>query len=202
MTSPFDAASPGRSTPTSTPATIVGVDPGLSGALFFIDPNHPLTGEAVDIPTHVLTRGGKKKREIDVVQLIHVLALRRITHAFVEQVGAMPGQGVSSVFAFGKGYGVILGVLAARSIPLSLIPPVRWKREMRVLKDKDGARARASQLLPDAADQWPRVHHHGRAEAALLALYGARQLQGSAAVPADVFILSVPPALEAPAEAR
>ena len=141
MTSPFDPAGPGLRAETPL---ILGVDPGLSGALFFLDPGHPSTGEVVDIPTHVLTRGGKKKREIDVAQLIHVLALRRITHAFVEQVGAMPGQGVSSTFAFGKGYGVILGVLAARSIPLSLIPPVRWKREMRVLKDKDGARARAS----------------------------------------------------------
>jgi hypothetical protein len=63
--------------------------------LSILNPNHPSTGEAVDIPTHVLSREGKKKREIDVVQLIHVLAPRRINHAFVEQVGAMPGQGVS-----------------------------------------------------------------------------------------------------------
>jgi crossover junction endodeoxyribonuclease RuvC len=191
MTSPFDAA-----------ATILGVDPGLSGALFFIDPHYPSGGEAVDIPTHVLTRGGKKKREIDVVQLTHVLALRRLTHAFVEQAGAMPGQGVSGVFAFGKCYGVILGVLASRSIPLSLVPPVRWKRALGVPKAKDGARARASQLLPEAAHQWRLKKHDGRAEAALIALYGARQLSGTAAVPADVFILSIPAEPEIRSEAR
>jgi crossover junction endodeoxyribonuclease RuvC len=164
---------------------IVGIDPGLSGAMFFMNPDAS-TGEAVDLPVHVLTRGGKTKRELDVVQLIGVLALRRLTHAFVEQVGAMPGQGVSSTFAFGKTFGILLGVIAARSIPMSLIPPVRWKRAMGVTKSKDGCRARASQLLPDAAHQWPLRRHDGRAEAALIALYGARQLQGTAA-PADLF---------------
>jgi crossover junction endodeoxyribonuclease RuvC len=172
---------------------LLGVDPGLSGALFFLDPACPLTGEAVDLPTHMLTRGGKKKREVDIAGLIGILAARSITHAFVEQVGAMPGQGVSSVFAFGKTFGILLGIIAARSIPLTLVPPVRWKRAMHVPKDKDSARARASQLLPSAANQWPLRKHDGRAEAALIALYGARELSGSAASPADVFVLAVPP---------
>ena len=160
--------------------TIVGVDPGLSGALFFIDPARPSTGEAVDLPIHVLTRGGKKKRELDIAGLIGILTSHRLDHVFLEQVGAMPGQGVSSVFAFGKTYGVILGVIAAHTIPLTLVAPAVWKRALAVPKAKDGARARASQLLPDAAHQWPRVHHHSRAEAALLALYGARKLNGAA----------------------
>jgi crossover junction endodeoxyribonuclease RuvC len=159
---------------------IVGVDPGLSGALFFLDPDHPSTGEAVDLPVHILTRGGKKKRDLDIAGLSGILATRRLTHAFIEQVSSMPGQGVSGVFAFGKCYGVILGVIASLGIPSTLVPPVRWKRTLHVPKAKDGARARASQLLPEAASQWPRAGHHGRAEAALLALYGARQLGGSA----------------------
>jgi hypothetical protein len=66
-----------------------------------------------------------------------------------------------------------------------------------VPKAKDAARARASQLLPQAAHQWPLKKHDGRAESALIALYGARQLSGSVAVPADVFICSVPPAVNA-----
>ena len=159
---------------------IAGIDPGLSGALFFLDPNHLSAGEAVDLPVHLLMRGGKKKREVDVSGLIEILAGRRLEHAFLEQVSAMPGQGVSSVFAFGKAYGVILGAIAAHSIPLTLVAPIVWKRALAVPKAKDGARARASQLLPDAAHQWPRVHHHSRAEAALLALYGARKLNGAA----------------------
>jgi crossover junction endodeoxyribonuclease RuvC len=155
---------------------IVGIDPGLSGALFFLDPNCPSSGEAADIPVHLLVRGGKTKREIDISGLIRILTVRRIDHAFVEQVGAMPGQGISGVFAFGKCYGIVLGVLAACSIPMTLVPPLRWKRALAVPKAKDGARARASQLLPEAAHQWRFKKDHGRAEACLLALYGLRTL--------------------------
>ena len=158
---------------------IVGIDPGLSGALFFLDLNRLSAGEAVDLPVHLLMRGGKKKREVDVSGLIEILAGRRLEHAFLEQVSAMPGQGVSSVFAFGKAYGVILGAIAAHSIPLTLVAPIVWKRALGVPKAKDGARARASQLLPEAASQWALKKHDGRAEAALIALYGARQINGN-----------------------
>jgi crossover junction endodeoxyribonuclease RuvC len=181
---------------------LVGVDPGLSGALAFLDPNNPSTIETADIPVHVLARGGKTKREIDIVELIRLLATRHLTHAFVEQVSSMPGQGLSSTFSFGKTYGAILGVVASRSIPLTLVPSLRWKRALHVPKAKDGARARASQLLPEAAHQWRLRKDHGKAEAALIALYGARQLSGTAAVPADLFVLSIPAAPQSLVEAR
>jgi crossover junction endodeoxyribonuclease RuvC len=153
---------------------IAGCDPGLSGALFFIDPERPATGEAVDLPIHVLTRGGKKKRELDIAGLVGILAEHPIDHAFVEQVSSMPGQGLSSTFSFGKTFGIILGVLSALRLPYTLVVPIRWKRAMHVLKDKDAARARASQLLPAAAHQWRFKKDHGRAEACLLALCGLR----------------------------
>ena len=155
---------------------IIGIDPGLSGALFFLDPNRPANGEAVDLPVHLLVRGGKKRRELDIAGLIGILKSHQLDHAFLEQVSAMPGQGVSSVFAFGKTYGVILGVIAAHTIPLTLVAPAVWKRALAVPKAKDGARARASQLLPGAAAQWRLKKHDGRAEAALIAVYGGRQL--------------------------
>jgi crossover junction endodeoxyribonuclease RuvC len=180
---------------------ILGVDPGLGGALAFLDPDRPDIVETVDIPVHMLVRGAKKKRELDIAGLIGILATRSIAHAFVEQVSSMPGQGVSGVFAFGKCYGAVLGVIAARSIPVSLVAPVKWKKAMGVGKSKDGCRARASQLLPRCADQWKLRRDDGRSEAALLAVYGARELSGKA-VAADLFILSVPAASEVPAEAR
>jgi crossover junction endodeoxyribonuclease RuvC len=155
---------------------IAGWDPGLAGALFFLDPSGPTNGEAIDLPVHLLVRGGKKKRELDVAGLVGILAAHRIEHAFVEAVASMPGQGVSSSFAFGKCFGVILGVLASHAVPVTLVTAAVWKRALGVPKAKDGARARASQLLPGAASQWTLVKQHGRAEAALLALYGARQL--------------------------
>jgi crossover junction endodeoxyribonuclease RuvC len=159
---------------------IAGCDPGLTGALFFIDPHNPVTGEAVDLPVHLLTRGGKAKRELDIAGLVGILAAHRPAHAFIEQVNAMPGQGVSSMFAFGKCFGAILGALVACGIPITLVSPAVWKRSLGVLKAKDAARARASQLLPHCADQWPLKKDHGKAEAALLALYGVRMLNGTA----------------------
>lgn len=79
------------------------------------------------------------------------------------------------MFAFGKAYGTLRGVVAALGIPMTVVSPVTWKRALGVPAAKDGARARASQLLPDAAAHWQRVKDHGRAEAALIALYGLRR---------------------------
>jgi crossover junction endodeoxyribonuclease RuvC len=121
-------------------------------------------------------RGGKTKRELDAHALARLIGDRRPGHAFVELVGAMPGQGVSSVFAFGKSFGVVIGVLAALDVPFTFVAPVVWKRAFGVPAAKDGARARASQLMPAAAHHWTRVRDDGRAEAALIAYYGLRQL--------------------------
>jgi crossover junction endodeoxyribonuclease RuvC len=152
--------------------TICGIDPGLSGAIAIFEPF-----EVYDMPTHLLTRGKKSKREIDVAGLSAILGGRGLSHAFIEQVGAMPGQGVSGVFAFGKAYGIVIGVLTALGVAITFVPPQRWKKVLGVPKAKDGARARASQLMPQAAGNWPLVRHDGRAEASLIALWGARHLQ-------------------------
>ena len=153
---------------------VCGIDPGLSGAICLLDTEGTFCIN--DMPVHALTRGGKNKRELDARRLATLLS-GRFGHAFVEQVGSMPGQGVSSVFAFGKSYGIVLGILAAHGVPLTLVSPVKWKRALQVPASKDGARARASQLLPHAAGEWPLVKHAGRAEAALIALYGLRSFE-------------------------
>lgn len=154
---------------------IAGIDPGLSGAVAFLDaPSGWMRAE--DLPVHQLARGGKAKREVDAVGLADLLRSAKIGHAFLEQVGPMPKQGVSSVFSFGKTYGVIIGALAALGIPVTRVPPALWKRTLLVPAAKDGARARASELMPQSAFLWPLVKHDGRAEAALIALYGCRSL--------------------------
>jgi crossover junction endodeoxyribonuclease RuvC len=155
---------------------VCGIDPGLSGGVAFLDTAAGAVLDVADMPTLALTRGGKNKREVDMHALARLIAERRPGHAFVEQVGAMPGQGVSSVFAFGKSFGIAMGVLAATGIPMTFVAPIAWKRALRVPAAKDGARARASQLLPAAAHLWPLVKHDGRAEAALIGIYGLRML--------------------------
>ena len=151
---------------------ILGVDPGLSGALAFYDPD---TGalEILDMPT--LNAGTKGKRIIDEYTLAREIDTRSdyIKHAYVERVGTRPGEGAVGAFSFGMGYGILHGILAANFIPKTLIPPTIWKKALRVPAEKDGARARASELLPAHAGKWVRVKDDGRAEASLIALWGA-----------------------------
>ena len=151
---------------------LAGIDPGLSGAIAFLSTE----GECAtfDMPIYRLLRGGKNKGEIDPHALAQLLRDRCPGHAFVEGMRAMPGQGVTSMFALGKGYGIILGVLAAVGVPYTVIDARKWKRALAAPAEKDGARARASQLLPAAAGQWPLKKNDGRAEAALIAFYGIR----------------------------
>ena len=146
---------------------ILGIDPGLQGALMWLAEG--IDGAYVDwcadMPTHELVRNGKKKREIDIAGLLELLdGYLKPTHAFVENVGPMPGQGVSGVFAFGKCVGIIHCALHARGIPFTLIAPQVWKKALAVPAAKDGARMRASQLLPNGDVRWKRAKDHGRAQ--------------------------------------
>jgi crossover junction endodeoxyribonuclease RuvC len=160
---------------------LAGIDPGLSGAVALLDAATGAVVDLWDMPVLVLSRGGKQKRELDPHSLAGALGRDRIGHAFVEQVGAMPGQGVSSVFSFGKSFGMTIGVLATLGIPMSFVAPAVWEKALGVPAAKDGARARASQLMPAAAHHWPLVKHDGRAESALIAYHGLRQITGTVA---------------------
>jgi crossover junction endodeoxyribonuclease RuvC len=165
----------------TSPMILAGIDPGLSGAVAFLDAASGAVIDIVDMPVLALSRAGKNKREVDAHALARLIGAHRPGHTFIELVGAMPGQGVSSVFAFGKSFGIALGVIAALDVPYTLVAPVTWKRALGVPAAKDGARARASQLMPGAVHHWPLVKHDGRAEAALIAYYGLRSLQQVAA---------------------
>ena len=92
--------------------------------------------------------------------------------AFVEQVGAMPKQGVSSTFRFGMAYGIIRGILAARGLPYQLVRPQVWKKAMGVGRDKDECRLLAARMFPKQADLFVRKKDANRAEAVLIAVYG------------------------------
>lgn len=150
---------------------ILGVDPGLGGALAFYDGNELLI---YDMPTFNIERNGKKKRQIDILRLQGIFKLYKVDHAYLENVNAMPGQGVSSMFQMGRGFGQIEASIMACEFPLTYITPQKWKKDMAVPKDKDGARQRASQLLPQFAHNWDRKKDDGRAEASIIALYGYR----------------------------
>lgn len=172
-------------------AYFLGIDPGLNGALALFESKAGAL-QTYDMPKHQLTRGGKLKGEIDQAGLAGLVkSLPQIEKCVIEQVGAMPKQGVTSAFAFGKAYGAVIAAVAAREIPVEFVPASVWKRAFKVTHDKDSSRARASQIIPSAASQWARAKDDGRAEAALLAVYAAQG--GSFAPTPRPFASNTPP---------
>lgn len=148
----------------SEPHCIMGVDPGSSGAIAFYFPELPQKIAALDVP---LING-----EIDAAALADLIKGYNPLMAVIEQVGPMPKQGVSSTFKFGVSYGLVRGAVAALHIPMVLVTPQRWKKYYRLTAEKEQARALAVRLWP-ASEHFRLKKHHGRAEAALLAKYGA-----------------------------
>lgn len=145
---------------------IMGNDPGATtGGIAFYFPSHPHLIAAEDTPTVA--------GNVDAATLATRIEQMRPALAVIEMVGAMPGQGVASTFHFGKSYGTIIGVAAALKIPVHFVAPTKWKRHFGLSKDKELSRARALELWPARAELFAKKKHHGRAEAALLARYGA-----------------------------
>ncbi|MGE0108389.1 MAG: hypothetical protein AB7S81_01305 [Bdellovibrionales bacterium] len=151
----------------------VGIDPGLSGALAF------RFGEEMDVlamPTLTISKAKGTRRVLDLTALSNIIDDKTKNAArvsvFIERVSAMPKQGVASMFSFGESYGAIKGIVAAHFLPMTLVTPVAWKAKLKVSKNKDDARYRASQLMPRFAHLWSRRKDDGMAEAALIAFYG------------------------------
>lgn len=161
---------------------LIAVDPGIRGALAFYDPAAGRM-DIVGMPVQQIVLKGKPKKNgqrptrdvIDEVELACTLRLfadlgyRKI---FVEKVGGMPGQSAPNAFTFGYGCGLILGIARCLDLEIERADPSVWKAKMRVPSDKREARKRASEMMPELAHYWPRQMDDGKAEAALLALYG------------------------------
>jgi crossover junction endodeoxyribonuclease RuvC len=150
---------------------ILGIDPGAHGALAWLSP----TGELLaveDMPAAPVTIGGKDRMRVSAPMLAALIRDLMPTAAYVEKVGAMPGQGTASMFSFGFSAGLIDGVLAGLEIPVTYVTPQTWKKAAGLTSDKSAVRLRAAQLFPDMAKHFARVKDDGRAEAALIARYG------------------------------
>lgn len=153
---------------------IIGIDPGTVGGIVSINDKELL---AYDIPAFEITKGKTVRKRIDIKRLIGLLTIEQPDHAFVEQVSAQFGNGAASAFTFGQACGIIEACLVACCIPYTYVTPQRWKKDLGVPADKDGARMRATQLLPEYAHNWDRKCDHNRAEAALISYWGRQQHQ-------------------------
>jgi len=141
---------------------VVGVDPGLSGAIAWV-----LDGKLLDAVDMPIMDG-----RVDAAALADlVLAHGSPQVVVVEKVASMPGQGVVSTFKFGQSYGTLLGVFGALKLSLVHVTPRKWKGSMGLSSDKEMARARAIDTWPELCDLFKRKKDHGRAEASLIALW-------------------------------
>lgn len=147
---------------------IMGIDPGLGGAVAFYFPSDPSRVSVEDMPL----AGG----EVSAVLLAELIVNYQPSLAVIERVSAMPGQGVVSMFNFGRAYGDVRGCLGALAIPIEYVTPQKWKKHYQLPADKEKCRLRALQLFPACADHFKLKKHHGRAEAAMIAKYGAEIL--------------------------
>lgn len=144
---------------------LLAVDPGKSGAAAFLFPDVPGRASVYDLPY-----AGK---ELDVIALAELIERHCPNMAVVEAQAPRPLDGKPAVFRAGTNYGRILAVLSCARLPIEPVTPAKWKRAMGLSTDKEQSRARAIALFPAIADRFSRKMDEGRAEACLLARYGA-----------------------------
>jgi len=149
---------------------ILGIDPGASGAVALLDGGKLV--DVIDMPVKSVMVSGKAKKRIDSRALVEALEQHDVTHVFLEQVSAMPGQGVSSMFAFGRATGIAEGVAASKTKELIEVRPQVWKKHFGLDGRKDGSRELAMERWPRMASYFQRKKGDGRAEAVLIGLWG------------------------------
>lgn len=153
---------------------IVGIDPGNKGAIAFLDiEENTMEIHPIPIYDRVMSSGAKRKT-IDAHALADIFRDKEdeIRMIYLEEVGAQPADGVVGSFSFGRGYGLLQGIIATLQLPVTDVRPAVWKRAVKAPADKDGARIRASKLMPKLSSSWKKKNQDGLAEASLLALYG------------------------------
>ena len=153
---------------------VVGVDPGLTGAVAALDVDGNFLW-VKDTPTAQKTKTQREYLESGMAQLLGACDAT-IDHVWIEQQQSMPKQGVASTFKTGVGYGIWLGIIAAYGLPHTAVRPQVWKKTVGIAagSDKDMSRVLAQQLHPSCVDQLERKKDHGRADAILIAEHGRR----------------------------
>ena len=153
---------------------IIGIDPGISGSICFFKDGKIL--DVVEMPT--MTEGKKNKKQVNGAQIFNEIT-KRVNKAekdnvrvIIEQVSAMPGQGVTSMFNFGQSFGVIKGICAALSLPIYFVRPSKWKKHFNLINtNKDASRTKAIELYPKNSGELSRKKDSNRADAILIARY-------------------------------
>lgn len=160
---------------------IVGIDPGASGALVLLEDDHIL--DICDMPTVTVKIGKTNSQQMNISAIVkHLTDWENkfvIDHIYMERVHFIRGKsGATAATRFIEGFGILRGIIGALRLPLTLVPVHVWKPALRCPAEKPAARARACEIFPVWAGAFDRVKDDGRAEAAMIALYGVRQVRG------------------------
>jgi crossover junction endodeoxyribonuclease RuvC len=151
---------------------IIGIDPGLSGAIAVLENNKVLN--IFDMP--VMSEGKKNKRQLNSALLVSLLKENidqsEEVSIVVEQVNAMPGQGVTSMFNFGQTFGAIKGVCAALELPIFFVRPSKWKKYFELINSsKDSSRTKAIEMYPMLSKQLAKKKDVNKSDAILIARF-------------------------------
>ena len=149
---------------------IIGIDPGLTGGIAILDSRNKELIRVEDMP--IIPEGGKKKVSgHGLMKIIGGYTRQDVQMVYLEKVGARPGQGVVSMFNFGRSYGAIESAVSVLGFPLTYVTPQRWKRSAGLVgSPKDASRGKVLDLYPEADVH--RKKDNGRADAVLIARYG------------------------------
>ena len=151
---------------------IIGIDPGLSGAIAVLEDNKVLN--IFDIP--VMSEGKKNKRQLNSALLVSLLKENinkdEEVAVVVEQVNAMPGQGVTSMFNFGQTFGALKGICAALELPIFFVRPSKWKKHFELINSsKDASRTKAIEMYPKLSNQLSKKKDVNKSDAILIARF-------------------------------
>ncbi len=153
---------------------IIGIDPGISGSICFFKDGKIL--DVIEMPT--MTEGKKNKKQVNGSQIYNEI-LKRINkfekndiRVIVEQVSAMPGQGVTSMFNFGQSFGILKGICSAMQLPIFFVRPAKWKKYFNLINsEKDASRTRAIEIFPHFSSQLSKKKDANKADAILIASF-------------------------------
>ena len=153
---------------------IIGIDPGISGSICFFENGKII--DVVEMPT--MTEGKKNKRQVNGAQVYNEI-LKRINKSekhnvrvVIEQVSAMPGQGVTSMFNFGQSFGILKGICSAMLLPMYFVRPAKWKKYFGLINtEKDASRTRVIEMFPYFSSQLSKKKDANRADAILIASF-------------------------------
>ena len=151
---------------------IIGIDPGISGSICFFEDGKII--DVVEMPT--MAEGKKNKRQVNGAQIFNEIS-KRITRAnkqnvrvVIEQVSAMPGQGVTSMFNFGQSFGILKGICSAMQLPVYFIRPAKWKKYFGLINsEKDASRTKAIEMFPYFSQHLSKKKDSNKADAMLIA---------------------------------